>query len=241
MRETVEILGVRIDKLTADYALKKAERYVRTPGVSVIYTPNPEIIMAAHQDPAFRDILNSADMCTPDGIGVVYASRMLRNPVPERVAGFDLACGLLDSIRHTGEKVFLLGSKPGIAETAEARLREQYPGLVIAGTQDGYFKPQESDAIVEKINASGAELLFVCLGAPKQEQWIYQNRDKLRVNLCMGLGGALDVFAGAAKRAPDFFIKCNLEWLYRFCKQPSRLGRFAALPRFILTVKKEQN
>lgn len=240
MRETVDILGVRIGKITAEYALKKAERYVRTPGVSVIYTPNPEIIMAAREDPAFRDVLNEADMCTPDGIGVVYASRMLRNPVPERVPGFDLACGLLESIRKTGESVFLFGSKPGVAQEAQRRLEEKYPGLAVAGIHDGYFKPEDEPAILEEINSSGASLLFVCLGAPKQENWIHRNRDKLRVNLCMGLGGALDVFAGTVKRAPEFFIKCNLEWFYRFCKQPSRLNRFAALPRFMLTVKKER-
>ena len=240
MRETVDILGVNIDKITAEYALKKAERYVRTPGVSVIYTPNPEIVMAAYENPEFRKVLNEADMCTPDGIGVVYASRMIHNPVPERVAGFDLACGLLESISKTGESVFLFGAAPGVAETAKARLEEKYPGLKVAGTHHGYFKPEEEAEIVEEINASGASLLFVCLGAPKQEKWIHRNRERLRVNLCMGVGGALDVFAGNVKRAPEFFIKCNLEWFYRFCKQPSRLGRFAALPKFMLTVHREQ-
>ncbi len=240
MRETVNILGVHIDKITADYALKKAERYVRTPGVSTIYTPNPEIVMAAYEDPSFCEVLNAADLCTPDGIGVVYAARMLHDPVPERVAGFDLACGLLKSISKTGEGVFLFGAKPGVAETAKRRLEEQYPGLVVSGTHDGYFSPEDEPEIVEEINQSGAKLLFVCLGAPKQEKWIHKYKDSLTVSLCMGVGGALDVFAGNVKRAPDIFIKCNLEWLYRFCKQPSRLGRFMALPKFMLTVKKSR-
>lgn len=240
MRETVNILGVHIDKITADYALKKAERYVRTPGVSTIYTPNPEIVMAAYEDPSFCEVLNAADLCTPDGIGVVYAARMLHDPVPERVAGFDLACGLLKSISKTGEGVFLFGAKPGVAETAKRRLEEQYPGLVVSGTHDGYFSPEDEPEIVEEINQSGAKLLFVCLGAPKQEKWIHKYKDSLTVNLCMGVGGALDVFAGNVKRAPEIFIKCNLEWLYRFCKQPSRLGRFMALPKFMLTVKKSR-
>ncbi len=238
MRETVDILGVHIDKITAEDALKKAEEYLRTPGVSTIYTPNPEIVMAAYQDPSFCRVLNAADLCTPDGIGVVYASRMLGDPVPQRVAGFDLACGLLKRIAETGEGVFLFGAKPGVAEEAKARLEETYPGLVVSGVHDGYFQPEDEAAIIEEINNSGAKLLFVCLGAPKQEQWIHRNKDKLLVNLCMGVGGALDVFAGKVKRAPEFFIKCNAEWLYRFCKQPSRLGRFAALPKFILEVKK---
>lgn len=239
MRNTVTILGVQIDKITAEDALKKAEELVRTPGVSAIYTPNPEIVMAGYENPEFCEILNQADMCTPDGIGVVYASRMLKNPVPERVAGFDLTCGLLNSIAKTGEGVFLLGAKPGVAEKAKANLEKTYPGLVVAGCHDGYFKIEDEDAIIAQINDSGAKLLLVCLGAPKQEMWIHRNRSKLNVNLCMGVGGALDVFAGEVKRAPDIFIKLNLEWFYRFCKQPSRLGRFAALPKFILKVKKE--
>ena len=238
MRNTIEMLGVKIDSITAAYALKKAEQLVRKPGVSMIFTPNPEIVMAAYEDPEFKEILNSADMCTPDGIGVVYAAKMLGTPVPERVAGFDLTCGLLDSIRKTGEGVFLFGAKPGVAETAADNLKQKYPGLHISGVQHGYFSDEENDEIVQKINDSGAKLLLVCLGAPKQEKWIYANRDKLNVNLCMGVGGALDVFAGVAKRAPDIFIKLNLEWFYRFCKNPSRLGRFAALPKFMLTAIK---
>lgn len=240
MRETVNVLGVEIDKITAEYALRKALRYVRSPGVSVIYTPNPEIIMAAYENDEFKSVLNSADMCTPDGIGVVFASKMLRSPVPERVAGFDLACGLLECISKTGESVFLFGAKPGVAALAAKKLEEKYPGLKIAGTHDGYFKDEDEENILKQINDSGASLLFVCLGAPKQENWIYKNRDKLKVNLCMGVGGTLDVFAGNVKRAPEIFIKCNLEWFYRMCKQPSRLGRFAVLPKFIKAVRKSR-
>ena len=240
MREVVNILGVNIDKITAGYALTKAERYVRTPGVSMIFTPNPEIIMEAYNDPEFMNILNSADMCTPDGIGVVYAAEQIGDPLPERVAGFDLACGLLQSLSHTGEGVFLFGSKPGIAEEARIKLIQRYPGLNVCGTRNGYFDESEESDIVAKINESGAKLLLVCLGAPKQEKWIYKHKDELNVNLCMGLGGALDVFSGSVSRAPKIFIKCNLEWFYRLLKQPSRIGRFMQIPKFMKTVKKEQ-
>lgn len=241
MRDTIDILGVKIDKITSAYALKKAEQMVRGDEVSTIFTPNPEIVMAAYEDAEFRKVLNSADMCTPDGIGVVYAAKMLGTPVPERVAGFDLVCGLLSSIRKTGEGVFLFGAKPGVAETAAVKLQDEYVGLNIVGIHHGYFSDNETDDIVKQINDSGAKLLLVCLGAPKQENWIYENKSKFTdVSLCMGVGGALDVFAGVAKRAPEFFIKCNLEWLYRFCKNPSRLGRFAALPKFVMTVRKDK-
>lgn len=237
MRETINILGVNIDKITACDALSKAEMLLNSDGVSMIFTPNPEIVMAAYNDKNFEKVLNSADMCTPDGIGVVYAAKISGTPLPERVAGYDLACGLLKSISQTGEGVFLFGAKPGVAEAAKEKLLDEYPGLNVAGMRNGYFSDGDVDGIIEEINNSGAKLLLVCLGAPKQEKWIYENKDKLKnVTLCMGVGGALDVFAGVAKRAPKIFIKLNLEWLYRLCKNPSRIGRFAALPKFMLTV-----
>ena len=136
--------------------------------------------------------------------------------------------------------MFLFGSKPGVAETAKAKMEEKYPGIRVVGTRNGYFKPEDNAEIVEQINESGADLLLVCLGAPKQEKWIAENRDKLKVKLCMGVGGTLDVFAGTSKRAPEIFIKLNLEWLYRGLKQPSRLIRFVALPKFMIEVMKQK-
>ena len=159
--------------------------------------------------------------------------------MPERVAGFDVTCAVLEKMSQSGESVFLFGAKPGVAEIAKKKMEEKYPGLKVAGTRDGYFKPEDEEEIINQINESGANLLLVCLGAPKQEKWIAKNREKLQVNLCMGVGGTLDVFAGVAKRSPEIFIKLNLEWLYRFAKNPSRIGRFMALPRFILKVIKE--
>lgn len=240
MRKTIDILGVNVDSITFDDALDKAEALVKTEGVSMIFTPNPEIVMCAKSDAELKNILNSADLCTADGIGVVYASKIIGNPVPERVAGFDLVCALLERMSKTGDGVFLFGAKPGVAEVAKAKMEDKYPGIVISGTHDGYFKPEDEDGIVEEINASGAKLLLVCLGAPKQEKWIAQNRNRLNVNLCMGVGGTLDVFAGTAKRAPEIFIKLNLEWAYRILKHPSRIGRFAALPKFVIEVLKNR-
>lgn len=240
MRNTIDILGVRIDSVTFEEAVEIAYGLVRSEGVSALFTPNPEIVMAAYNDEEFMKILNSAQLCTADGIGVVYASKILKTPVPERVAGFDVTCALLEKISKSGEGVFLFGSKPGVAEAAKAKMEQKYPGIRVVGTRNGYFKDEESTAIVEEINNSGAKLLLVCLGAPKQEKWIAANRDKLKVNLCMGVGGTLDVFAGTAKRAPKLFIKLNLEWLYRGLKQPSRIGRLIMLPKFMLTVMKNK-
>ena len=229
MRDVVNILGVNIDNITAAAALNRAEELIKSEGTSVIYTPNPEIVMAAYEDPDFRGVLNSADMCVPDGIGVVYGSRIIGRPLPERVAGFDLSMGLMERMSGFG----------GRADEAAKKLTEKFPGLRIAGTRNGYFAESDESEIIDKINASNADLLMVCLGAPKQEKWINKYKDKLNVKLCIGAGGSLDVVAGTVKRAPEIFIKLNLEWFYRLCKQPSRIGRFMALPKFILTVKKE--
>lgn len=240
MRKTVNILGVNIDNITAADALENAKALLNSEGVSRIFTPNPEFIMTARKDEDFRRILNQADMCTPDGIGVVYAAKILKTPVQERVAGFDLACSLLAHIAGTGDGVFLFGAKPGVAERAAENLKKDYPGLIISGTHNGYFQPEEDADIVQEINNSGAKLLLVCLGAPKQERWIDAHRAELRPSLCMGVGGALDVLAGEVKRAPKLFIRFNLEWLYRLLKQPSRIGRFMALPKFIMIVWKNR-
>lgn len=236
MRDTVDILGVKIDKMNFTQAVDKAEKLVGSEGASVIFTPNPEIVMCAYEDSDFRKILNSADLCLADGIGIVYGARILNTPVPERVAGFDVTSELLCRMSKSGGGVFLFGAKPGVAEIAKEKLEGKFPGIQIVGTHDGYFKPEDEDGIVAEINASGARLLLVCLGAPKQEMWIARNLDRLNVNLCMGVGGTLDVFAGTAKRAPKIFIKLNLEWLYRFLKQPTRIARFVALPRFMIKV-----
>ncbi len=240
MNEFVDILGVKIARLTAEQALDRAEEMVKGEGTSVIYTPNPEIVMAAYEDEEFKKVLNSADMCVPDGIGVVYGAKILGEPLPERVAGFDLCCNLMQRMSKFGGSVFLFGSKPGVADAAANTLTNKYPGIGIAGTHDGYFKPEDEEAIIDEINNSGANLLLVCLGAPKQEKWINKYRDRLNVNLCVGAGGSLDVLAGTVKRAPEIFIKLNLEWFYRLCKQPSRIGRFMALPKFIITVAKNK-
>ena len=131
--------------------------------------------------------------------------------------------------------LFLFGAKPGVADTAAQKLKEKVPGLKISGTRDGYFKPEDTDDIVKQINDSGAKILWVCLGAPKQEKWMSDNRDKLNV----GLGGSIDLYAGNVKRAPKIFIKLGCEWLYRLLKEPKRLGRMMNIPKVLRIAKKE--
>ncbi|MEE1351502.1 MAG: WecB/TagA/CpsF family glycosyltransferase [Clostridia bacterium] len=236
MKDKVNILGVWVDMVNVSRAADRIMQFFNEDGLHKVYTPNSEIIMAAYKDDNFKNVLNSAELLTADGIGVVYASKILGKPIAERAAGYDIACEVLDRIKGTSHGVFLFGGKPGVAETAKEKLEERYPGIKISGCRNGYFKPEEEQGIVEEINNSGADLIFVCLGAPKQELWIDKYKDSLKANVAMGVGGSLDVFAGTALRAPEFYCKHGLEWFYRLMKQPSRAGRMMALPKFGLTV-----
>lgn len=232
----VNILGVNVDMVNISEATDCIMRFLDTDGVHTVFTPNSEIIMRAYRDEKFRNILNDASLLTADGIGVVYASKILKKPIDERAAGYDIAREVLQKINYTEHKLFLFGGKPGVAEEAKEKLLAEYTELNIVGTRNGYFKPDEEEEIVNEINASGADIVFVCLGAPKQEEWIERNKNRLNVRVAMGIGGSLDVFAGRVDRAPEFFCKTGLEWFYRLCKEPSRIGRMMDLPKFAVTV-----
>ena len=227
--ETVNILGVHVNKYTMQEAVRKASSLMETEELSMIFTPNSEIILYASNNPEFAEVLNKGDMVIPDGIGVVYGAKILKNPIKERVAGYDLVCNLLPVMAEKGQSVYLLGAKPGVAEKAAETLLEKHPGLVIAGTHDGYFK--DDDEVIADINKCAPDFLMVCLGFPKQENWIYNNREKLNAKLAIGAGGCLDVFAGTVQRAPDFYCEHGIEWLYRLVKQPTRFVRMLSLPK----------
>lgn len=236
MSNFVDILGVRIDRVDMQGAFEKTISFLDKNKPSAIYTPNSEIIYMARNDEEFKKVLNSSSLNTADGIGVVYASRILKEPISERVPGYDLAVKLLPYMNENKLKLFLFGGKEGIAKKAKENILADYPDIDICGTENGYF--DSSDEIIKKINDAKPDFVFVCLGAPKQEKWIYDNKEKLDCKVLMGIGGSLDVFAKEAKRAPKFFIKLNIEWLYRLIKNPSRIGRMMALPKFALAVIK---
>ena len=223
-----DILGVGFDDLTLEEAAAAGARLVEEPGFHYAVTPNPEFLLAAKSNPEFRQALLDAHLVLADGVGVAYAAKILGRPLKGRVPGIDFAQRLLSWMSHNGKRLFLLGAKPGVAELAAANLRDSHPGLLICGTHDGYF--QEDGPVVEEIRASGADVVFVCLGAPKQEFWMVRNGPDTGAHLMVGLGGSLDVFAGVVERAPAGFQRLGLEWLYRLIKQPSRIGRMAKLP-----------
>lgn len=233
----IDVLGVGFDNLTLAEAAERGMELLHTEGARYVVTPNPEIVEVCREDPAAREAVNGAALVLPDGIGVIKGAAMLGTPLKERVPGVEFAAQLLERMAGEGKSLYLLGAKPGVAELAAERLKERYPGLRIAGTHDGYF--QDDGPIVEDIRQSGADAVFVCLGAPKQELWMARNGPATGARLLCGLGGSLDVFAGTVKRAPKFWRDHGLEWFYRLCSDPRRLGRMIKLPLFLIHVKRE--
>lgn len=212
-------------------------RWLAEPRLHQIATVNPEFIMAAQQDEAFLAVLQAADLCIADGIGIVWAAWLLGRPVPERVAGSELVYLLAALAAEQGWRLFLLGAAPGVAEAAAAVLQQRYPSLIIAGCYAGSPAAEENDAIVARINASAADILYVAYGAPRQDKWIGRNREALTsVRVAVGVGGALDFMTGRATRAPRLMQKLGLEWFYRLIREPWRWRRMLALPRFALRV-----
>ena len=233
-----EVLHVDFDNVTMEEAVNMAKELINEDGFKYIVTPNPEIVWLCRKDEKLREAVSGAALVIPDGIGVIYGAKLLKRPLKEKVPGADFAERLISALAEEGKSVFLFGAKPGVAELAAEKLCEKYPGLVIAGTNDGYFSDDEP--IIEMINAAKPDLLLVCLGAPKQEKWMKKNADRLSAKLAIGLGGSLDVYAGVVERAPEKWQKMNLEWLYRIVKQPKRIGRAMRLPAFMLAVLGER-
>ena len=223
-----DILGIQFDNLTREEAKEAGAVLLRSPEFHYAVTPNPEFILAADKDLEFQKILNQADLVLPDGIGVVYSAKILGTPLKGRVAGFDFACDMLDVLNEMGGRLYLLGAKPGVAEEAGRRISEGHPDVGLCGTHDGYFK--DSDPVAREVAQAQPDLLFVCLGAPKQEKWISRFGLITGAKLAIGLGGALDVFAGNVERAPEQWQKAGMEWAYRLKKEPKRIGRMAKLP-----------
>lgn len=234
----IDVLGVGFDNVTMAEAVEQGMALLHSEGSHYVVTPNPEIVEACRENGTARAAVNGADLVLPDGIGIIKGAAMLGTPLKEKTPGIEFAAHMMERMAGEGMSLYLLGAKPGIAEQAAEKLSAQYPGLKIAGTHDGYFK--EDGPVVEDIRQSGADCVFVCLGAPKQEFWMAKNGPATGARLLCGLGGSLDVFAGTVERAPKFFCDHGLEWFYRLCKEPKRIGRMMKLPLFLVHVKQEK-
>lgn len=236
MRKTANILGVPIDIVTLEGALDRIIEFLKNSGCKMVTTPNTEIIMAAEEDPELSKILTSSDLCIPDGIGLIYASRIHKLGLLERVPGVDLMKKILEYSNIAEKSIFILGGRPGVAEAACKNIKNSFKSIRIVGFNDGYFNHEDEKKIINEINSLRPDILFVALGAPRQEKWMYEHKSELHVKVAMGVGGSVDIWAGTAKRAPVLFQRLGLEWLYRLIKEPWRYKRMLALPKFIIKI-----
>ena len=230
----IAVKGVGFDPVTLGEAADRCRALLETDAGHYIVTPNPEIVWLARKMPELKAALNGADLVIPDGIGIIYAARLLGTPLKERVPGIELTEELLAYAASADLPVFLLGAKPGVSERAGEKLCGKYSGLRVVGCGDGYFK--EDEPVLARLRGSGARLILVCLGFPRQELWMAAHRDEVGPALMLGVGGSMDVFAGDVKRAPEAWCRAGLEWLYRLISQPSRIKRMIKLPVFLLSV-----
>lgn len=235
--ESLSILGVGVSVLDSyEHALELVRNRIATRSRTFCVAINPEKIQKAAKDVRLQRVLASTDIQLSDGVGVVLAAKLLYGKTLARCTGVDLFLRLLRAAPAEGWKVFLLGASPESNESASEALQRSIPGLTIAGRHHGYFT--DSKSVVDAINASGADLLFVALGSPRQEFWISDNLDRLNTPFVMGVGGTLDVVSGSAMRAPALVRKLGLEWLHRLISQPTRARRQTALPAFAFSVIK---
>lgn len=230
------VLGVAYDNITMAEALQRGREILSGTETAYCVTPNAEMAYEAMHDPDFCRVLNEAALVLPDGAGVILGAKLVRTPLKEKVAGIDFAQNMLPVFAETGSRLYLLGSKPGIAELAAEKMRQKQPDLCICGLRDGYF--QDEAEVVRAINEAKADAVYVCLGSPKQERFMHDHRGELNAKLLVGLGGTLDGIAGPVKRAPRWMIRLQLEWLYRLIKEPKRFKRMLRLPKYIFAAFK---
>lgn len=241
MRRTTKIYGVPIDIVNLEGAFEWFKQLLDRSGCSFICTPNTEIVMAAKDDEELKNVLKTSDMNIPDGIGLIIASKLHKLGLIERVTGVDLMQEILEFCDYSRKSIYILGGKPGVAEMAIENIKDKYVNINVKGYRDGYFKEDDEKGVIETINNLAPDVLFVCLGAPKQEKWMYKHRKNLNVKVAMGVGGGVDIWAGTVKRAPKIFIALGLEWFYRLIKEPWRIKRMMNLPKFMIQVLRSKD
>lgn len=235
-----KILNINVNVLKMNEAVEKGICFLNTQEHNYIVTPNPEMCVVAKKNKKFQNILNSADLVLPDGIGVVFASRLNKNKIEDRVTGVDFVKNLLYTHNKSVLKVYLLGGESGVCEKAKINIEKAYKNVEVVGISNGFFNEEDEKKIIEHINEKSPDLLLVGLGMVKQENFIFRNKNQLNCKLSIGVGGTIDVLAGIVNRAPSIYIKLNIEWLYRLLKQPKRFVRTLSIPKFIILVVAEK-
>ncbi len=219
------VLGVPIDAFTMAQAVKKCTDALEHGGYMSIGVVNAAKIMAMRRDKQLREAVSGCQMILADGQSVVWASHMLRVPLPERVAGIDLFQALLAEAALRRSRVYFLGARPDVLKQMMNEVGSKYPGLIVAGTRDGYFQAKEEAAVAAEVRSSGADVLFVGISSPKKELFLSRWGEAAGVKVVHGVGGSFDVLAGVTRRAPLWYQKHGLEWFYRVRQEPLRLGR----------------
>lgn len=243
MNKSTYVLGTRVDITTRAEATARIKAALSERKHISIFTPNPTMVIRAHGSEELREVLNSAELSVADGVGVILASRILGDPLPERIAGIELGEDILRLANENKLKVFLLGGRPGVADRAAKNIRVRYPDINICGTHHGYFEKSgaDNDEVVQRIKIAAPDVLIVCFGFPAQETWILQNRAAIpSLLLCTGLGGSIDVWAGDVRRAPRAVRALSLEWLWRIVLQPKRAKDLLLIIRFLLEVLRQK-
>jgi len=233
------LFGYKLENLSFDETKKKMIEFINKDKKAIITPINPEKIMRSFKDDKLREILLNSNLLLPDGYGIIFASKILKIQLKERITGIDMFESLLDYANENRLSIYFLGTQDEILEKVIERIEKEYPGIKIAGYHNGFFK--EENEVLEDLKDKKFDILFVAMGSPKQEYFIYDNFDKIDAKIFMGVGGSFDVFSGKFKRAPYLIRKLGLEWLYRFILEPrKRFPRVIQLFNFMILVFKER-
>ena len=236
---SIDLLGLKIHCVDMDDTLKLLKVFIESSQPHMVVTADSSGIVLAQSDNELMDIVNNADLVTPDSSGILWGARKLGTPLKNRVSGVDIAAHLCRMSSEDGFSVIFLGAAPGVAELAAENLSREYPRMKVAGVHHGYFTEADDPEIVEKIRQSGASVLFVAMGIPKQEKWIRRYLDEMGVSIAIGVGGSFDVFSGRVKRAPEWMQHHGLEWVYRLAKNPRKISKVSTLPKYWAMVMRE--
>lgn len=235
----ISILGLKVHQVDMAQSLAFLDEALSSDGFTQVITLNAEIAYNAYGNEELTALINNADLVTPDGSGILWASSRYGVALTERVCGIDLLTSLLETYNDSSVGFYFLGAKPEVAALAAEKIRSRYPNLRYCGYHDGYFGAENSEAMAETISRSGADILIAAMGAPFQDRWLAQYGSLCGVKIGIGVGGSLDVISGTVKRAPIFFQKMRIEWLYRLFTDFSRWKRVMALPKFMRLVNKQ--
>lgn len=232
--DSVNLLGLKIDRVSMGEALETIERHIAEKSPCHVVTADASMVVQARRDPELAAIVQNAHLVTPDGAGLLWASKLLGCRILHRVSGVDLVAELARLSARRGYRLYLFGAGPEIASFAAMNLQERFAGAQIAGTRHGFFTPEDEPEIVREIASTKPDVLLVALGIPKQEKFIARYKNELGASVLIGVGGSFDVYSGRVKRAPVWMQKKGLEWAYRLWQNPRKIGKVMTLPQFAL-------